>query len=80
MACFFSKGRGTADLFGAFQKKWAGRELNPRHRDFQSLALPTELPAREGCLLGGRHYSSLSQLHKLLGADRLRFYEMCDRY
>ena len=26
-------------------KKWAGSELNTRHRDFQSLALPTELPA-----------------------------------
>ena len=26
---------------------WAGRELNPRHRDFQSLALPTELPAHD---------------------------------
>ncbi len=28
------------------EKKWAGSELNTRHRDFQSLALPTELPAR----------------------------------
>ena len=25
---------------------WLGRELNPRRRDFQSLALPTELPSR----------------------------------
>src|SRR5204862_6042272 len=24
---------------------WAGRGLNPRHQDFQSCALPTELPA-----------------------------------
>ena len=24
--------------------EWPGRELNPRHRDFQSRALPTELP------------------------------------
>ena len=23
---------------------WCGRELNPRHKDFQSFALPTELP------------------------------------
>ena len=30
----------------AEEKKWAGSELNTRHRDFQSLALPTELPAR----------------------------------
>jgi hypothetical protein len=27
------------------EEKWAGSELNTRHRDFQSLALPTELPA-----------------------------------
>src|SRR5205085_10638871 len=25
---------------------WLGRELNPRHEDFQSSALPTELPSR----------------------------------
>src|ERR1700686_4220870 len=25
---------------------WPGRELNPRHADFQSAALPTELPGR----------------------------------
>ena len=24
---------------------WAGTELNRRHKDFQSFALPTELPA-----------------------------------
>jgi hypothetical protein len=27
-------------------KWWPGRELNPRHADFQSAALPTELPGR----------------------------------
>ena len=27
---------------------WAGAELNCRHRDFQSRALPTELPAHAG--------------------------------
>ena len=26
---------------------WLGRESNPRHEDFQSSALPTELPSRE---------------------------------
>ncbi|MBF8296405.1 MAG: hypothetical protein HW389_2950 [Bacteroidetes bacterium] len=26
---------------------WTGRELNPRHMDFQSIALPTELPVRK---------------------------------
>ncbi len=28
--------------------QWPERELNPRHRDFQSRALPTELPGRTG--------------------------------
>jgi len=28
------------------KKKWAGSESNTRHKDFQSFALPTELPAR----------------------------------
>ena len=27
---------------------WPGRELNPRHADFQSAALPTELPGLSG--------------------------------
>ncbi len=26
--------------------RWPGRESNPRHTDFQSVALPTELPGR----------------------------------
>ncbi len=32
---------------GAIERgpKWLGRELNPRHADFQSAALPTELPS-----------------------------------
>ncbi len=34
---------------GARKKWWAGAELNCRHRDFQSRALPTELPAHSGC-------------------------------
>ena len=29
-------------------RKWLGRESNPRHEDFQSSALPTELPSRGG--------------------------------
>ena len=28
-----------------FQKWWPGAELNCRHEDFQSTALPTELPS-----------------------------------
>ncbi len=27
--------------------KWAGADLNRRHTDFQSVALPTELPAHK---------------------------------
>jgi hypothetical protein len=29
---------------GCLSFSWFGRELNPRHADFQSAALPTELP------------------------------------
>jgi hypothetical protein len=29
-----------------WRARWLGRELNPRHADFQSAALPTELPSR----------------------------------
>jgi hypothetical protein len=32
------------DRQGHRMKWWPGRELNPRHADFQSAALPTELP------------------------------------
>ena len=31
--------------------KWAGVDLNHRHTDFQSVALPTELPARKAANL-----------------------------
>jgi hypothetical protein len=33
--------------FSAEMQKWAGAELNRRHTDFQSVALPTELPTRK---------------------------------
>jgi hypothetical protein len=29
----------------SFKEWWLGRESNPRHEDFQSSALPTELPS-----------------------------------
>ncbi len=29
--------------------RWSGRDLNPRHTDFQSVALPTELPDQGAC-------------------------------
>jgi hypothetical protein len=31
--------------------EWAGADLNRRHTDFQSVALPTELPARQEQIL-----------------------------
>jgi hypothetical protein len=38
--------RRLVEVFGRrwMMKWWPGRELNPRHADFQSAALPTELP------------------------------------
>ena len=36
-------------------QKWAEWELNPRHMDFQSMALPTELSARHADLWGIQH-------------------------
>jgi hypothetical protein len=30
----------------AIQEWWLGAELNRRHKDFQSSALPTELPSQ----------------------------------
>jgi hypothetical protein len=38
-----AKNRSLVDLLKV--GKWAGAELNRRHEDFQSSALPTELPA-----------------------------------
>ena len=39
---------------------WLGRESNPRHEDFQSSALPTELPSRFGEGKGLRKESGLT--------------------
>src|SRR3954471_19680268 len=41
-------GDATEVVSGIFKKWWPGTELNRRHADFQSAALPTELPGREG--------------------------------
>jgi hypothetical protein len=35
----------TAPPKSLITKAWLGRESNPRHEDFQSSALPTELPS-----------------------------------
>ena len=52
-------------------KKWLGRELNPRHEDFQSSALPTELPSLKtilafilaaceaACMIAGAYFLKL---------------------
>ena len=37
--------QSRADSLGR-ETEWPGRESNPRHADFQSAALPTELPGR----------------------------------
>ena len=45
------------------EKWWPGRELNPRHADFQSAALPTELPGHPENTTGsayGRDRKSLA--------------------
>ena len=40
---------------------WAGTELNRRHMDFQSIALPTELPALQNLV---RKNMEFLQIHK----------------
>ena len=40
---------GFAGLRESLSRKWTGGELNSRHQDFQSCALPTELPVRCVC-------------------------------
>src|SRR5258708_1862818 len=59
---------------------WPGRELNPRHADFQSAALPTELPGHLGrCVLdrGGRQQSTnkhrIKKLHGICPASPAHF-------
>ena len=50
-------------ISAAALRRWLGRELNPRHEDFQSSALPTELPSRERdrtrAVSKPRHYAKL---------------------
>ena len=62
--------------------RWLGRELNPRHEDFQSSALPTELPSRSGKIrksnvegrsefrTPGCHYGGFSFVGKGRSTDR----------
>src|SRR6476619_4530238 len=54
--CFLSrrskKSKSSQSLYSSAsassRERWLGRESNPRHEDFQSSALPTELPSRFG--------------------------------
>ena len=43
------KGQAAETACRIIIKKWAGVDLNHRHTDFQSVALPTELPDRLTC-------------------------------
>ena len=50
-------------------KMWLGAESNRRHVDFQSTALPTELPSRREVDLGSRSRRGLSLKQKTLNAQ-----------
>src|SRR5207302_1172717 len=63
---------GALVMTGIFKKWWPGTELNRRHADFQSAALPTELPGREGwasiecvrpCNYNNLHFRSPNPCH-----------------
>ena len=58
--------------FGLFPRWWAKAELNRRHKDFQSFALPAELPA---------HLMGISTLiggpYEIRTRDLLRDRETC---
>ena len=44
--------------------EWAERELNPRHKDFQSFALPTELSAQNLEIKNRDFYFNLKNIMK----------------
>src|SRR3978361_1953781 len=57
-------------LTGTF--RWRGWESNPRHHDFQSCALPTELPRRGGTILArGRLRAQARALANLASVSEL---------
>src|SRR5579859_4451887 len=52
MTVFFASKKWLLALFyRGFLKWWLGAELNRRHKDFQSSALPTELPSRHAKII-----------------------------
>ena len=64
-------------------KKWRGRDLNPRHKAYESSALPTELPRQyfnrqngtvsiDKTCLCGEHRMLRSGLQKLMGHAALQ--------
>jgi len=63
-------------------RRWLGRELNPRHEDFQSSALPTELPSRArpsdaiAPLQPGRHYAKLPERRKRSARAGLKHFRL----
>jgi hypothetical protein len=62
----------SSEMRGSFTRAawWLGAESNRRHEDFQSSALPTELPSR---MTGSREYGSPEprRKRKLVVADTL---------
>ena len=57
--CFDCERSLCLSHFIDFKEWWLGRESNPRHEDFQSSALPTELPSH---LRGETSYADPSRL------------------
>lgn len=51
---------------------WCGRESNPRHKDFQSFALPTELP-HQRCIIAGAKVKKILYQASLLPKSRFIF-------
>jgi hypothetical protein len=49
----------------AHARQWAGAESNRRHHDFQSCALPTELPTRGGAVADRPMHTMLSRCRTL---------------
>ena len=51
-------------------RRWLGRELNPRHEDFQSSALPTELPSHLSMTTAALSPTNDSRIYGMLTFSR----------